>query len=80
MNAAYGIGMQVSNAAYSFSQNFMTALNPQITKSYALGDFAYLSTLVLRGARFSFLPVVDDSRCHIAEHGLPALALAGQRA
>lgn len=54
VNAAYGIGMQVSNAAYSFSQNFMTALNPQITKSYALGDFAYLSTLVLRGARFSF--------------------------
>ena len=49
VNAAYGIGMQVSNAAYSFSQNFMTALNPQITKSYALGDFAYLSTLVLRG-------------------------------
>lgn len=54
VNAAYGIGMQVSNAINSFSQNFMTAINPQITKSYAIGDLQYLSALVMRGSRFSY--------------------------
>lgn len=54
VNATYGIGMQVSNAINSFSQNFMTAINPQITKSYATGDFCYLSVLVMRASRFSY--------------------------
>ena len=32
----------------------MTALNPQITKSYAAGDRDYMMTLIFQGARFSF--------------------------
>ena len=54
MNAARGIGMQVSAAVTSFSTSFVTAINPQITKSYAAGDRPYTMTLVFQGARFSF--------------------------
>lgn len=54
VNAARGIAMQVSNAILQFSNNFMTALNPQITKSYASGNKEYLESLVCQGARFSF--------------------------
>lgn len=32
----------------------MTALNPQITKSYAAGDYDYMFSLVERGSRFSY--------------------------
>lgn len=54
VNAAYSIGMQVSNAAYSFSQNFMTAINPQITKTFAQNNHDKLISLIYRGSRFSF--------------------------
>ena len=37
-----------------FVSNFMTALNPQITKSYAAGDRQYMMTLIYQGARLSF--------------------------
>ena len=37
VNAARGIAMQVNAAVNSFVNNFMIALNPQITKSYASG-------------------------------------------
>lgn len=32
----------------------MTALKPQITKSYAAGDYDYMISLVERGSRFSY--------------------------
>ncbi|WP_455674282.1 lipopolysaccharide biosynthesis protein [Phocaeicola sp.] len=54
VNAARGIAFQVNNAIHGFVSNFMTALNPQITKSYASGDHAYMITLVYQGARLSF--------------------------
>jgi len=41
-NAAYGIMTQVPNAMNQFASNFFTAVNPQITKSYAKGDMDYL--------------------------------------
>lgn len=53
INAARGIAMSVNSAVNSFAGNFMTALNPQITKSYASEDKDYLFSLVERGARFS---------------------------
>lgn len=53
-NAARGIAFQVNNAISGFVTNFMTALNPQITKSYATGDRDYMMTLILQGARLSF--------------------------
>ena len=54
VNAARGIAVSVNTAITSFSGNFMTALNPQITKSYAAGDYDYMNSLVERGSRFSF--------------------------
>lgn len=54
LNAARGIAQQVSNAIGGFVSNFMTALNPQITKSYASGDTEYMMKLIFRAARFSF--------------------------
>lgn len=54
VNAARGIAFQVNNAVSGFVTNFMTALNPQITKSYAAGDRDYMMTLIYQGARLSF--------------------------
>ena len=54
LNAARGIAQQVSNAICGFVGNFMTALNPQITKSYAAGNTEYLLSLIFRAARFSY--------------------------
>lgn len=69
VNAARGIAMQVSAAIGSFANNFMTALNPQITKSYASEDREYMFTLVYQGARLSFyllfflsLPVLIETK------------------
>lgn len=54
INAARGISGNVISAVSGFAGNFMTALNPQITKSYAAGDLNYCHSLVERGSRFSF--------------------------
>lgn len=68
VNAARGIAYQVNNAISGFVNNFMMALNPQITKSYASGDRTYMMTLIYQGARFSFyillllsLPVIINA-------------------
>lgn len=53
VNAAQGIAMQVNNAVTSFIRNFMTAVNPQITKSYAQNNYDYLYLLIIRSAKFS---------------------------
>ena len=54
LNAARGVAGSVNGAVSGFAANFMTALNPQITKSYASGDLKYAHYLVERGSRFSF--------------------------
>ncbi len=54
VNAARAISMQVNGAITSFATNFMVALNPQITKSYASGDRGYMMMLVFQGSRLSF--------------------------
>ena len=54
LNAARGVATSVNHAVGGFASNFMTALNPQITKSYAIGDLKYCHSLVERGSRFSF--------------------------
>ncbi len=54
VNAARGISSQVNTAIHQFSSNFMMAMNPQITKSYASGDHKYMMTLMFQGARLSF--------------------------
>lgn len=54
INAARGIATQVEGVVRQFVTNFTTALNPQITKSYASGNMDYMYTLVCRGAKYSY--------------------------
>lgn len=54
VNAARGIALQVESALLSFVNSFTTAVNPQITKSYAAGDLPGMHQLVCRGAKFSY--------------------------
>lgn len=58
LNAARGIASQVDTAIMQFVNNFMTALNPQITKSYAAGEYESMNRLICRGAKFSFYLVL----------------------
>lgn len=54
VNAARAIAIQVNNAVSGFVNNFQMALTPQITKNYASGNYEYMFTLALQGARLSF--------------------------
>lgn len=54
INAARGIALQVSGIIYNFSNNFIMALNPQITKMYASGNIEESKKLVYAGCRYSF--------------------------
>ncbi len=54
MNAARGVAVQLNSAVQGFVTNFMTAVNPQITKSYASGDRDYMLSLVSKSSRMSF--------------------------
>lgn len=53
-NAARGIAVQVQSAVNQFSYNFQTALNPQITKSYAAEDYNYMHNLIFKSSKFTF--------------------------
>ena len=54
VNAARGVAVQLNGAVQSFVTNFMTAVNPQITKSYASGEHEYMFSLVRKSSRMSF--------------------------
>lgn len=54
LNAARGIATTIDNMVQSFVRNFMVALNPQITKSYAAGDYDYMHKLVFLGSKYSY--------------------------
>lgn len=68
VNAARGVAVQLNGAVQGFVTNFMTAVNPQITKSYASGDKECMFALVRRSSRLSFcllyliaLPVIFNA-------------------
>ena len=54
INAARGIALQVNTAITKFNQSLITAIQPQIIKSYATNDYNRYFFLVQQGARFSF--------------------------
>lgn len=54
VNAARGVAMQLNGAVQGFVTNFMTAVNPQITKSYASGDHGYMYYLISKSSRMSY--------------------------
>lgn len=53
-NAARGIANSIQAMVTRFYGDFTTAINPQITKSYAAGELEEMNMLVCRGARFSY--------------------------
>lgn len=58
VNAARGVAVQVQGAIQQFATNFQTAINPQITKSYAAGQLDYMHSLVCKSSKFSFFMVL----------------------
>ena len=73
VSAARGIAVSVNTAIGSFVGNFMVALNPQITKSYAPQDYTYMNSLIEQGSRFSYyimlvfiLPVILEAEFVLA--------------
>ena len=54
LNAARGIANQVEGAILQFINNFTLAVNPQITKSYAVGDKKRMFQLVCLGSKFAY--------------------------
>lgn len=54
VNTARALSFQVSGAVGNFATNFFTSVRPQIMKSYAVGDHAYMMTLFYNSSKFSF--------------------------
>lgn len=54
VNAARGLATQISGAVMRFTDSIMTAIKPQIIKSYASNDYSYMSLLIEKGSKFSF--------------------------
>ena len=68
VNAARAIANRINTAVLGFANSFMTAINPQITKSYASGEYEKMMGAIYKGAKFSFflllllgLPVIMES-------------------
>lgn len=55
INAAYGIGFQVSGALNSISQSLMNALNPQLMKAEGAGNRVRMLRLAELECKFTFL-------------------------
>lgn len=55
VNAAMGIANQVNSAVSSFVHSFQTAFNPQIVKSYAVGNISGFINLILSTSKYSFI-------------------------
>lgn len=54
MNAASAISSQATNYLSQLGRNFQTAINPQITKNYACGNYPEVEKLVFRGIKFPY--------------------------
>ena len=54
VNAARAIAVTIQGVVTGFVSNFQMALNPQITKSYAVGDLNRMHTLIFASSKYSF--------------------------
>lgn len=54
INASRGIALQVNNVIFSFIQNFMVAIDPQIMKSYSAKDFIKFKYLLIIASKISY--------------------------
>ena len=57
VNAARDVAVKFEGAVNKFITNFMTALTPQITKTWAAGSLPYMHQLICKGAKYSFFLV-----------------------
>lgn len=55
VNAARAIAYQVNSAVTNFTNNFYTAVRPQIFKKYASGNIQDMHGLVIRSSRYAYL-------------------------
>lgn len=54
VNAARAIAVTIQGVVTGFVSNFQMALNPQITKSYAIGDLSRMHSLIFASSKYSF--------------------------
>ena len=54
LNAARGIATQVEGVILQLVNNFTLAINPQITKSYAIGNKSRMFRLVCAGSKYAY--------------------------
>lgn len=54
VNAARGVAVQVESVMIQFIGNFQTAINPQITISYASGNIDQTKNLIYKASKFCF--------------------------
>ena len=54
VNAARGVAVAVQGIVSGFVSNFQMALNPQITKSYAVNDLERMHSLIYASSKFSY--------------------------
>lgn len=58
VNTAFGISAQISNAVSSLTTGFVTALRPQMIKSFAAGDLDYTMKLLYSASKLTFFLVL----------------------
>lgn len=58
INAAKGLADQIQGAVNQFATSFQVAMNPQITKNYALHELGEMQTLAYRGLKFSSIMLI----------------------
>lgn len=55
VNAAHGVAIQVSSAAIRFTDSILSAVKPQIIKSYTMRDYDYMESLIRKASIYSYL-------------------------
>lgn len=54
VNAARGVAVQVQGTIQRFCISFQLAVNPQMTKAYAQGEYVHMHELLIVSSKFSF--------------------------
>lgn len=54
INAAAGFSTTISNNVYAFSNNFLTAIRPPITKAYSQSKYEKMEELMISASKYSF--------------------------
>lgn len=55
VNASRAVANQVNHAVHGFASNFLVAMFPQITKTYAAKEYTECYNLMIRGAKFAYI-------------------------